>query len=112
MKHVLLIHRLTSPRGIVLDPSWPPKVSCCVDSRRLKVLVVIKLLYNGLVERGFRVSTEYRFSSIAQDLRPYLEARNYSLVTSLYNVETGDHRGSPVANISHLGPYILHTNPL
>ena len=34
----------------------------------------------NLVGHGSRVSTDYHFSSIAKDLRPYLEARNYSLV--------------------------------
>lgn len=34
----------------------------------------------NLVGHGFRVSTDYHLSSITEDLRPYLEARNYSLI--------------------------------
>ena len=34
----------------------------------------------NLVGHGSRMSTDYRLSSIANDLRPYLAARNYSLI--------------------------------
>ena len=34
----------------------------------------------NLIGHGSRASTDYRISFMAQDLRPYLEARNYSLI--------------------------------
>lgn len=53
----------------------------------------------NLVGHASRVSTDYHFSSIAKDLRPYLEARNYSLII-------GHSMGAPTALslFAHLPP--------
>ena len=60
---------------------WPLKVSLDRDneSRRSNLLGYFVTAPN-LIGHGSRVSPDYHFSSIAQDLRPYLEARHYALI--------------------------------
>ena len=50
------------------------------DARRCTILPGYFVTAPNLVGHVFRVSTDYQFSSVAKDLCPYLEARNYSLV--------------------------------
>ncbi|KAF8124817.1 Alpha/Beta hydrolase protein [Boletus edulis] len=67
-KHALLIHGLTSS-----SHTWHRVASLLAAQGYL-------ITAPNLVGHGSRVSTDYRFSSIARDLRPYLEARTYSLI--------------------------------
>ena len=82
-KHALLIHG-----GASSSHTWhrvasslvaQGKTHCCVGSQSSKWSGYLVTAPN-LVGHGSRVSPDYHFSSIVQDLCPYLEARNYSLV--------------------------------
>ena len=68
----------------MLRPLWLLKVKLdrYIASRRQKYSTLSGYLVTApnLVGHGSRVSTDYRLSSIAKDLRPYLAARNYSLI--------------------------------
>lgn len=65
----------------MLLPFWPPKVrpNRFIGSRRLEVPGYLVTAPN-LVGHASRVSIDYSFSAVAQDLRPYIEARNYALI--------------------------------
>ena len=67
--------------GIVLHLLWPLKVRSdpCILSRRSNLSGYFVTAPN-LIRHGSRVSPDYHFNSIASDLRPYLDARHYTLV--------------------------------
>ncbi|KAF8120350.1 Alpha/Beta hydrolase protein [Boletus edulis] len=67
-KHALLIHGLTSS-----SHTWH-RVASSLAAQGYFVTAP------NLVGHVSRVATDYRLSAIAEDLRPYLEARSYSLI--------------------------------
>ncbi|KAN0092628.1 Alpha/Beta hydrolase fold [Tylopilus felleus] len=67
-KHALLIHGLTSS-----SHTWHRVASLLAAQGYL-------VTAPNLVGHASRVSIDYSFSAVAQDLRPYIEARNYALI--------------------------------
>ncbi|KAF8120359.1 Alpha/Beta hydrolase protein [Boletus edulis] len=67
-KHVLLIHGLTSS-----SHTWHGVASAFAAQGYF-------VTAPNLIGHGSRVAIDYSLTSIAEDLRPYLEARNYSLI--------------------------------
>ncbi|KAF8556536.1 alpha/beta-hydrolase [Imleria badia] len=67
-KHALLIHGLTSS-----SHTWH-RVAASLVAEGYFVTAP------NLVGHGSRISPDYHFSSIAQDLHPYIEGRHYALV--------------------------------
>ena len=82
-KHALLIHGLTSSshtwHRVASSLAAQGKTHRCTGSRCLRLSGYF-VTAPDLVGHGSRVSPDYHLSTIVQDLRPYLEARNYSLV--------------------------------
>ncbi|KAG9315423.1 Alpha/Beta hydrolase protein [Chiua virens] len=67
-KHALLLHGLTSS-----SHTWY-RVGCSLAAKGYFVTAP------DLIGHGLRVSSDYGLTSVVEDLRPYLEARNYSLI--------------------------------
>ncbi|KAG9315424.1 Alpha/Beta hydrolase protein [Chiua virens] len=67
-KHALLLHGLTSS-----SHTWY-RVGASLAAKGYFVTAP------NMLGHGLRVSTDYRISSFAEDLRPYLEERKYSLI--------------------------------
>ena len=83
-KHALLIHGLASSshtwHRVASSLATQGTIQSQYSSPKYSTLSGYFVTAANLVGHGFRVSTEYRVSSIAEDLRPYLKARNYSLI--------------------------------
>ena len=87
-KHALLIHGLSSS-----SHTWHRVASSLAaqgrsrslytsdhNASRCSTLSGYLVTAPNLIGHASRVSTDYHINSIANDLRPYLEARNYSLI--------------------------------
>ena len=83
-KYALLIHGLTSSshtwHRVASSLAAQGTIHSRYSSPKYSTLSGYFVTAANLVGHGFRVSTEYRVSSIAEDLCPYLKARNYSLI--------------------------------